>query len=130
MDPQQITEDDVHKESIRINDTDKDKTGHEETMEHAAVAADTASLKRPSELAAEEDKLPVKKQELEASIDAAEDKTIADREKPVVSTKDGKIVDSDKKQQSSSRDVNAPETKAFGGRILTDESDVFEQNAW
>ncbi|KAG0047472.1 hypothetical protein BGZ83_007464 [Gryganskiella cystojenkinii] len=36
----------------------------------------------------------------------------------------------DKKRASSSRDVNAPADTAFGGRILVDESAVFEQNAW
>ncbi|KAF9420070.1 hypothetical protein BGZ94_009226 [Podila epigama] len=35
-----------------------------------------------------------------------------------------------KKRESSSRDVDAPDTKPFGGRILTDESAIFEQNAW
>jgi len=38
--------------------------------------------------------------------------------------------DDDKKRASSSRDVNAPSDAAFGGRILVDESAVFEQNAW
>ncbi|ORZ16124.1 S-adenosyl-L-methionine-dependent methyltransferase [Lobosporangium transversale] len=33
-------------------------------------------------------------------------------------------------KESSSRDVDASESKPFGGRILTDESAVFEQNAW
>ncbi|KAF9569252.1 hypothetical protein EC968_002622 [Mortierella alpina] len=130
MDSQRTTEDIVPKESNHNTEADNDKTAPQESMEHQVAAADTASLKRPSELAAEEDKLPVKKQELEADTTAAEDETIADHGKPTVSLKDGKTVDSDKKQQSSSRDVNAPETKAFGGRILTDEADVFEQNAW
>ncbi|KAF9991183.1 hypothetical protein BGZ75_002810 [Mortierella antarctica] len=131
MDTQQTTEDIVPKESTLITDADKDMTGHQETVEHRVVAAGAASLKRPSELAVEEDKLPFKKQELEADLTvAAEGKTVTDHEKPIVGTKDGTTIDSDKKQQSSSRDVNAPETKAFGGRILTDESDVFEQNAW
>ncbi|CAO3563243.1 unnamed protein product [Mortierella alpina] len=34
------------------------------------------------------------------------------------------------KRESSSRDVNAPANAPFGGRILVDESAVFEQNAW
>ncbi|CAO3565682.1 unnamed protein product [Mortierella alpina] len=130
MESQQTTEDIVLKESLCNTDAEKDKTGHQETPDHSTVAGDAASLKRPSELAAEEDKLPVKKQELEAKVAVAEDKTIADHEKSTATTKDEKTAESDKKQQSSSRDVNAPETKAFGGRILTDESDVFEQNAW
>ncbi|KAF8933738.1 S-adenosyl-L-methionine-dependent methyltransferase [Dissophora ornata] len=36
----------------------------------------------------------------------------------------------EKKRKSSSRDVNAPASTPFGGRILEDESAVFEQNAW
>ncbi|KAI8053849.1 S-adenosyl-L-methionine-dependent methyltransferase [Syncephalis plumigaleata] len=36
----------------------------------------------------------------------------------------------DKKVSSSVRDVNAPEDKAFGGRLLTDADRVFEFNAW
>ncbi|KAG0307727.1 hypothetical protein BGZ98_010007 [Dissophora globulifera] len=74
------------------------------------IHGDTASpdaRKRPSELAALEDKEPVKRQELE-----------------------GKKPSTDKKTASSSVDVNASDSKPFGGRILQNESDVFEQNAW
>ncbi|KAG0295677.1 hypothetical protein BGZ96_011254 [Linnemannia gamsii] len=35
-----------------------------------------------------------------------------------------------KKRESSSRDVNSPANAPFGGRLLLDESAVFEQNAW
>ncbi|KAI1304066.1 hypothetical protein EDD11_005240 [Mortierella claussenii] len=35
-----------------------------------------------------------------------------------------------KKRVSSSRDVNAPASAPFGGRVLVDESAVFDQNAW
>ncbi|OAQ24418.1 methyltransferase [Linnemannia elongata AG-77] len=35
-----------------------------------------------------------------------------------------------KKRESSSRDVNSPSSAPFGGRLLVDESTVFEQNAW
>ncbi|KAF9915258.1 hypothetical protein BX616_006555 [Lobosporangium transversale] len=35
-----------------------------------------------------------------------------------------------KKRESSSRDINAPANAPFGGRVLVDESAVFEQNAW
>lgn len=38
--------------------------------------------------------------------------------------------ETDKKRESSSRDVNSPASAPFGGRILVDESAVFEQNAW
>lgn len=38
--------------------------------------------------------------------------------------------EADKKRESSSRDVNSPASAPFGGRILVDESAVFEQNAW
>ncbi|KAG0325080.1 hypothetical protein BG004_003303 [Podila humilis] len=43
-------------------------------------------------------------------------------------TEENKI--SNKKRESSSRDVDATDAKPFGGRILTNEADVFEQNAW
>ncbi|KAG0246928.1 S-adenosyl-L-methionine-dependent methyltransferase [Mortierella sp. GBAus27b] len=36
----------------------------------------------------------------------------------------------EKKRGSSSRDVNAPASAPFGGRLLVDESAVFEHNAW
>ncbi|KAF9130087.1 hypothetical protein BGW39_003491 [Mortierella sp. 14UC] len=35
-----------------------------------------------------------------------------------------------RKRESSSRDVNSPADAPFGGRLLVDESAVFEQNAW
>ncbi|KAF9430991.1 hypothetical protein BGZ94_000937 [Podila epigama] len=43
-----------------------------------------------------------------------------------LTTSDGSV----KKRVSSSRDVNASESTPFGGRLLLDESAVFEHNAW
>ncbi|KAF9363174.1 hypothetical protein BGX34_004737 [Mortierella sp. NVP85] len=83
--------------------------------------------KRPSELAVEEGKVSVKKQELDATEPKA-----ASSEEPANATQDTSSSSSGetKKRESSSRDVNDSDDKPFGGRILTDESLVFDQNAW
>ncbi|KAK3811137.1 MAG: S-adenosyl-L-methionine-dependent methyltransferase, partial [Benniella sp.] len=86
-----------------------------------------APKKRPSELAVEEGKVSIKKQELEAVEPKA-----ASSEEPASATQDTGSSSSGetKKRESSSRDVNDSDDKPFGGRILTDESLVFDQNAW
>jgi tRNAThr (cytosine32-N3)-methyltransferase len=85
-----------------------------------------APKKRPSELAVEEGKVSIKKQELEAVEPKA-----ASSEEPASATQDaGGSSGETKKRESSSRDVNDSDDKPFGGRILTDESLVFDQNAW
>lgn len=95
--------------------------------------------KRSSELAMEEAQLPNKRQETaanveEAKADGSESKTDQADRVAVPSTgnpiDDNGNSDTNKKKESSSRDVNGTDAKPFGGRILTDESAVFEQNAW
>ncbi|KAF9436382.1 hypothetical protein BGZ76_004113 [Entomortierella beljakovae] len=95
--------------------SDKDRNVNKEDMaESLPEAIDTeskeSSKKRPSELAVEEEGKPVKRQEIDNE-----------------NSSDG---NDNKKKDSSSRDINAPDSKPFGGRILTDETAVFEQNAW
>lgn len=89
--------------------------------------------KRSSELAAEEDKVSVKRQELDTTD---KEEPSASSPEPENATKNASSSSSSgssgniKKKESSSRDVNVPDAQAFGGRILTDESSVFDQNAW
>jgi len=107
-----------------------------------APTSDSSELhekKRSSELALEEEQLPNKRHETLANVtvakaDNSESKT--DQVKAVVELSTGNFnvdnggTDTNKKKESSSRDVNDTDAKPFGGRILTDESAVFEQNAW
>ncbi|KAG0057289.1 hypothetical protein BGZ83_000079 [Gryganskiella cystojenkinii] len=98
------------------------------------------SKKRHSELASEEEQHSNKRHESAAAVaeasadDSAEaivDTTETTDTTDGASSSDSKDNNSNKKkEESSSRDVGAGDSKPFGGRILTDESSVFEQNAW
>ena len=88
--------------------------------------------KRHSELALEEEQLSNKRHESAAAVANGSEKT-AEENNDAKNTNNAIIKDStdiNKKKESSSREVDASDSKPFGGRILTDESAVFEQNAW
>lgn len=86
------------------------------------------SKKRPSELAVEEEQHSNKRHESDTAV--AEAKADDSEEKTEQSKSTGSNNNNNKKKESSSRDVDVTDAKPFGGRILTDESSVFEQNAW
>ncbi|KAG0378856.1 hypothetical protein BGX24_002572 [Mortierella sp. AD032] len=104
------------------------------------MAVDTESKKRPSVLAVEDEEKATKKQQIEpASTNDKPHQEKGDTATTTIATTTASITtsdttpttsNSDKKQVSSSRDVNTPDSKPFGGRILTNEDDVFNQNAW
>ncbi|KAF9926121.1 hypothetical protein FBU30_004265 [Linnemannia zychae] len=102
----------------------------EQKNEVSEMLVDVDSKKRPSELAAEEEAKVVKKHQVEPP--SSNDKPHEEKEGAATSNSEsGEATSSDdKKQVSSSRDVNDPDSKPFGGRILKDEADVFKQNAW
>ncbi|KAG0369629.1 hypothetical protein BGZ54_009361 [Gamsiella multidivaricata] len=115
----------------RIEGADKDYQKEEQLKSDIATETETSNKRRFSELAAEEDRQSSKKQEIERVQENIVDQTDAkDVKEEKEEVKDKASSDNHKKKESSSRDVNTPDSKPFGGRILTDESAVFEQNAW
>ncbi|KAF9082695.1 hypothetical protein BGX23_012204 [Mortierella sp. AD031] len=127
------------------NKAEQDTTQTVPAGETTEMAVDVESKKRHSELAAEEDTKAVKKQQVEpaSANDKPHEVQKEDTTTPAAASGSHSHRHShshshgsscggshDKKQASSSRDVNAPDSKTFGGRILKDEADVFQQNAW